>query len=199
MYNPYDYYFKKAKKTWYKARSAFKLEEIDNKFHIFNKNTKNILDIWCYPWSWIQYIYGKLNKLNVQNYKIVWFDLMQAEMNMEWVFLYQQDIKDKEGVSWILENLGLWELDVIVSDMAPNTIWMKDIDSMKSVDLLEESFYVYQSYLKQDGKFVMKVFMWPWFEEFLWKLKKIYWWKNIKTYKPSSTRKSSKETYLIKI
>ncbi|UFX83023.1 RlmE family RNA methyltransferase [Candidatus Absconditicoccus praedator] len=199
MYNPYDYYFKKAKKTGYKARSAFKLEEIDNKFHIFNKNTKNILDIGCYPGSWIQYIYGKLNKLNVQNYKIVGFDLMQAEMNMEGVFLYQQDIKDKEGVSGILENLGLGELDVIVSDMAPNTIGMKDIDSMKSVDLLEESFYVYQSYLKQDGKFVMKVFMGPGFEEFLGKLKKIYGGKNIKTYKPSSTRKSSKETYLIKI
>ncbi len=45
MYNPYDYYFKKAKKDWYKARSAFKLEEIQTKFHLITKDTKNVVDV----------------------------------------------------------------------------------------------------------------------------------------------------------
>jgi hypothetical protein len=49
MYNPYDFYFKKAKKEGYKARSAFKLEEIQDKFHLIDKHTKNVLDIGCAP------------------------------------------------------------------------------------------------------------------------------------------------------
>jgi len=50
IYNPYDYYFNKAKQEWYKARSAFKLEEMQNKFKLIDKNTKIILDIGCAPW-----------------------------------------------------------------------------------------------------------------------------------------------------
>jgi 23S rRNA (uridine2552-2'-O)-methyltransferase len=49
MYNPYDFYFKKAKKEGFKARSVYKLEEIDKKYKIFDKNAKNILDIGCAP------------------------------------------------------------------------------------------------------------------------------------------------------
>ena len=49
MYNPYDFYFKKAKKEGYKARSAFKLEEIQEKFHLISKDTKTVIDIGCAP------------------------------------------------------------------------------------------------------------------------------------------------------
>ena len=49
MYNPYDFYFKKAKTQGYKARSAFKLEEIQTKFHLVTKDTKTVLDIGCAP------------------------------------------------------------------------------------------------------------------------------------------------------
>ena len=62
MYNPYDFYFKKAKKEGYKARSAFKLEEIQQKFFLIRKSTKNILDIWCAPWSRLQYSIAQLKK-----------------------------------------------------------------------------------------------------------------------------------------
>lgn len=67
MYNPYDHYFKKAKKSGYKARSAFKLEEIDQKFDIFNQDTKSIIDIGCSPGSWLQYAYEKLTHQQTSN------------------------------------------------------------------------------------------------------------------------------------
>lgn len=70
-YHFQDYYFKKAKKEGYKARSAFKLEEIQEKFHIFNKDTRTILDVGCAPGSWIQYAVAQLRKFNIPNAQII--------------------------------------------------------------------------------------------------------------------------------
>ncbi|HBB04647.1 TPA: hypothetical protein DCZ39_07295 [Patescibacteria group bacterium] len=66
-----DHYFKKAKKEGFMARSVFKLEEIQNKFHIFDKHTKTILDIGCAPGSRIQYAVSQMKKNNTTNYKIL--------------------------------------------------------------------------------------------------------------------------------
>ncbi len=71
MYNPYDFYFKKAKKTGYKARSAFKLEEIQQKYGLITPQTKNILDIGCAPGSWIQYSFAQLKKNRIKDFKII--------------------------------------------------------------------------------------------------------------------------------
>jgi 23S rRNA (uridine2552-2'-O)-methyltransferase len=68
MFNPQDFYFKKAKKEGYKARSIFKLEEIDKKFHFFDKRkTVNVLDIGCAPGSWLQYV----SKVTNRNSKVI--------------------------------------------------------------------------------------------------------------------------------
>lgn len=197
MYNPYDYYFKKAKKSWYKARSVFKLEEIDQKFNLFDKTIKKVLDIWCSPWSWIQYTWNKIN--NNLNYKIIWFDLKEVSLNLENVFTYKQDISDFDNVQKILKESNIEKFDIIISDMAPDTTWIKDLDAIKSIALIEKTLPIYKKYLWYEWKFVIKIFMGPWFEEFLSDLKKIYWSKSIKTFKPKSTRKESKEIYIIKI
>lgn len=199
MYDPYDFYFKKAKKEWFKARSAFKLEEIDQKFKLFSKDTKKILDIWCAPWSWMQYAVSRCQKNNVKNYQVIWLDLKEVELNIPWVQHYVQDVTDIDAVKKIFEENHISKLDLIQSDMAPNTIWFKDIDAMRSIVLLESTLRVYKTMLSPTGKFVIKIFMWPWFDEFILDLKKHFWWKNIKTFKPKSCRKESKETYIIKI
>lgn len=77
-----DHYFKKAKKEGYKARSAFKLEEIQNKFHLFDKTTKTILDIGCAPGSWIQYAVNLMNKLHTTDYKILGVDIQDVDLNL---------------------------------------------------------------------------------------------------------------------
>ena len=80
MFNPKDFYFKKAKKEWYKARSVFKLEEINKKYNLFDpKKNLNILDIWCAPWSWVQYI----DKVTSKNSKIIWVDLKPTTINLQ--------------------------------------------------------------------------------------------------------------------
>ena len=198
MFIPQDHYFKKAKEKWFKARSAFKLEEINDKFKIFDKTTKNILDIGCAPGSRIQYSYWQMVKYNVKNYKIIWFDIKDVDLNLPWIVTYNQDITDQEKVKEILEKNQIEKIDLLLSDMAPNTIWYKDIDAIRSFQLLNQLFRIYKDVLKPTGKLVIKLFMWPGFDKFIFELKKIFGWKVIKTYKPASCRKESKEIYVIK-
>jgi len=199
MYNPYDHYFQKAKQQGYKARSAFKLEEIQEKFHLIDKNTQTIIDIGCFPWSRMQYTANLLTKLGKKNFKIIGLDIQEVEINIPNVFSYKQDATDQEAVQAILDANGIQQVDFIQSDMAPNTMGTKDIDAMRSFALLEQTLRMYEKLLKPEGKFVTKLFMGPGFEEYLAHLKKIFGGKAIKTFKPKSCRKESKEIYVIKI
>jgi 23S rRNA (uridine2552-2'-O)-methyltransferase len=64
---------------------------------------------------------------------------------------------------------------------------------------LEETMWMYEKYLKPAGKFCTKIFMGPWFDEYIAQMKKLFGGKNIKVFKPASCRKESKETYVIKV
>lgn len=199
MFKYQDHYFKKAQEQWYKARSAFKLEEIQNKFHIFDKNTRTILDIWCAPWSRMQYAAAQSQANKVKDYKIIWFDILNIMVKLPNVFTYKQDITDIAKVEEILNQNQIESFDLIQSDMAPFTIWLKDIDAIRSFGLIEQTLWIYDKYLKPDWKFVIKLFMWPGFDQFVLDMKKKYWWTKIKLFKPQSSRKESKEIFLIKI
>ncbi len=196
MFDPQDFYFKKAKKEWYKARSIFKLEEIDKKFKLFHKKENlNILDIGCAPGSWVQY----LDKITASKSKIIGLDLKATQLNLKKTYCYVQDATDIEKVKDILKTHNIEKLDIITSDMAPNTIWFKDIDSIRSLELIKSTLPLYDTFLKENWKFVIKIFMGPWFDQFVFELKKKYGWKKIKTFKPNSVRKISKEIYIVKI
>ncbi len=197
-YHFQDYYFKKAKKEGYKARSAFKLEEIQEKFHIFNKDTRTILDVGCAPGSWIQYAVAQLRKFNIPNAQIIWIDLKEVDLNLPWVKTYIADITDKERIKQILAENNIEKVDVIQSDMAPNTIGVKDVDAMRLFGLIESMKWLFTDLLKPGGKIVIKVFMGPGFEEFIKEMKGLFGGIHIKTLKPKSCRKASKEIYLIK-
>jgi 23S rRNA (uridine2552-2'-O)-methyltransferase len=118
-----DHYFNKAKDQWFKARSAFKLEEIDEKYKIFDKNTLNVLDIWAAPGSRLQYIYRKLTKLRAKMFRVLWFDLKKIDLDLEWVKTYDLDIRDTQTVQAALDENNIEKFDVIVSDIAPNTLF----------------------------------------------------------------------------
>ena len=105
-YNPYDFYFKKAKKEWYKARSAFKLEEIQNKFHIIDKNTKIVVDIGCAPGSRMQYTISLLQKMHVKDYQVFGFDLKKVEIQLPGMHTYVQDITEQDKVNAIFDRVA---------------------------------------------------------------------------------------------
>lgn len=205
MYNPFDHYFTKAKKEWYKARSAFKLEAINEKFRIFDKNVHTVIDIGCAPGSWLQYAAKELQKPQAASHKpqekdylVIGFDIKEVKISLPHVSTYKQDITDRIGVQNILDSHHIQQVDCIISDMAPNTIGLKDIDAIRAFDLLEQSLWMYETLLKPNGKFVTKVFMWPGFDQYVKRMKDIFGGKNIKIYKPDASRTQSKETYVIK-
>lgn len=197
--NVQDHYFKKAKKEWYKARSAFKLEEIEEKFHIFEKDTKTILDVGCAPWSRIQYAVNKLKKNKRSDYKILGVDIQDVNLNLPGVTTYKADITDKKHIKEILKENNIEKVDLIQSDMAPNTIGVKDVDAMRLFGLIDSMKRIFTDLLNPEGHFVVKVFMGPGFEEFVKEMKWIFGGKSIKVFKPKSCRKESKEIYVVKI
>lgn len=158
-YNPYDHYFKQAKKSGYKARSAFKLEEIDKKYKIFDKNVKTVMDIGCSPGSWLQYASDAMKKNRIKNPLVVGFDIKPATVEIPDVHRYVQDIQDTEAVEKIMAGHGVEKCDAIISDMAPNTIGFKDIDAIRSIELLRTTLPLYEKFLKEGGKAVIKIFM----------------------------------------
>lgn len=205
MYNPYDHYFNKAKKEWYKARSAFKLESIQEKFGIFDASVCTVIDVGCAPWSRLQYAASQLQKFHTKSPNlskdcvIVWFDLKSVKISLPYVYPYQQDITDADAVKKILSIHNIEQVDVIISDMAPNTIGVKDIDAIRSFDLLEQWFWMFEYLLKKDGKAVVKVFMGPGFDQYVKRMKDLFGGKSIKIYKPDASRTNSKETYVVKV
>ncbi len=222
-----DHYFHLAKKEWYVARSAFKLQEIDEKFKLFWFNSRResgpvIIDIGCAPGSRLQYtskviarneaIHNKWKKK--QEPLLIGFDLKTVELKLPFTKTFVQDITEQDKVKEIL-NSELWiidennpkskiqnlksQVDVIISDMAPDTVGNKGTDALRSASLVMETMRMYEQLLKPDGKFTIKVFMGPGFEELVTYCRSKRWVSHIKIFKPKACRKESKETYIVKI
>lgn len=196
-FNPQDHFFKKAKEHSFVARSIYKLEEIDQRFKLFENTTKKVLDIGCSPWSRLQYAYQRAHK--IKWFQAIGLDIQDVKVNLDWVHTYVVDATDKEACRKIIEEENKIEkFDLILSDLAPNTIGFKDIDAMRCIGILEDTLWLYETYLKQGAKFAMKIFMGPGFEEFVSNCKRTRGATNVKLFKPKACRDISKEIYIVK-
>lgn len=124
----------------------------------------------------MQYTLAQLQKIKVPDYKLIGFDLKTTDIKAKGVYTFTQDITEISAVEAILEKLQVREknVDFIQSDMAPNTIGNKDIDAMRSIALLEESFWMYEKYLSPQGRFATKIFMGPGFDTYIAQMKKLF-------------------------
>jgi len=181
-----DHFFKKAKISGYRSRSAFKLIEINNKFR-FLKDGINILDVGSYPGGWCQVIREK-NK----NGKIMGLD--QKEMKeIEGIKIYVGDFLDEKSKSIIIDYFKS-DIDVILSDMASNTTGNKSLDSIRTNELCLDVLDFSKDRLSKDGVVISKLFMGREFNEIKIKAKKNF--KKIHFFKPKSSRNESRETYI---
>ncbi len=181
-----DHFFKQAKISGYRSRSAFKLIEINNKFR-FLKNGINILDVGSYPGGWCQVIREK-NK----NGKIMGLD--QKEMKeIEGIKIYVGDFLDEKSKSIIIDYFKS-DIDVILSDMASNTTGNKSLDSIRTNELCLDVLDFSKDRLSKDGVVISKLFMGREFNEIKIKAKKNF--KKIHFFKPKSSRNESRETYI---
>jgi 23S rRNA (uridine2552-2'-O)-methyltransferase len=182
-----DTYVRQSKVDGYRARSAYKLIEIDEKFKIF-KGGLTIIDIGAAPGSWSQYA----SKV-VKNGKIVSIDLKEMEPIDNTVQI-KGDFTEDETQQKIKEFLT-GKSDVVMSDMAVNTTGIKNIDSIQTGELCKEAMIFSKDIISNGGFFVSKIFMGGSFNEIVQLGKKIF--KEVKVFKPKSSRKDSKESFII--
>ena len=189
-YNPKDHYFKKAKEQNFAARSVFKLEEIDQKLKIIHPNQK-ILDLGAAPGSWSQYCSKKIGPQG----RLLGVDLTSINIKLNNAAFIQADLRDLE-LSSIFKEYGFNEpFDVVLSDMAPRTTGIRMTDQVRSFELCELALNIARQYLKKVGHFVCKLFHSDDFTVLRDEIKKDF--SKFEAIKPDSTRKISKEIFLI--
>ena len=182
-----DTYVRQSKVDGYRARSAYKLIEIDEKFKIF-KGGLTVIDIGAAPGSWSQYA----SKV-VKNGKIISIDLKEMEPIDNTVQI-KGDFTEDETQQKIKEFLVI-KSDVVMSDMAVNTTGIKNIDSIQTGELCKEAMIFSKDIISNGGFFVSKIFMGGSFNEIVQLGKNIF--KEVKVFKPKSSRKDSKESFII--
>ncbi len=182
-----DTYVRQSKVDGYRARSAYKLIEIDEKFKIF-KGDMYVIDIGAAPGSWTQYA----SKI-IKSGKIISIDLKELE-NIKNTIQLKGDFTSKEIQEKIIDYLDK-KPKVIMSDMAVNTTGIKNIDSIQTGELCKEAMIFSKKVMSNDGVFISKIFMGSSFNEIVALGKKIF--KEVKVFKPKSSRKDSKESFII--
>ena len=182
-----DTYVRQSKVDGYRARSAYKLKEIDEKFKIF-KGGMSVVDIGAAPGSWSQYV-AKV----VKSGKIISIDLKEME-NIENTLQIQGDFTLVDTQDQIKEYLKK-KSDVVMSDMAVNTTGIKNIDSIQTGELCKEAMVFSKDVISEKGFFISKIFMGSTFNEIVALGKKLF--KEVKVFKPKSSRKDSKESFII--
>ena len=182
-----DIYIRQSKVDGYRARSAYKLIEIDKKFKIF-KNGMFILDIGAAPGSWSQYA-----SKTIKNGKIISIDLKEISPIDNGIHI-KGDFTEPDIQEKIRENLKK-EFDVVMSDMAVNTTGIKNLDSIQTGELCKEAMIFSKKVISSKGYFISKIFMGSTFNEIVALGKKIF--REVKVFKPLSSRKESKESFIV--
>ena len=182
-----DTYVRQSKVDGYRARSAYKLIEIDEKFKIF-KGGMCVVDIGAAPGSWSQYV----SKV-VKSGKIISIDLKEMEKIKNTIQI-KGDFTENDTQDQIKSYLNK-KSDVVMSDMAVNTTGIKNIDSIQTGELCKEAMIFSKDVISEKGYFISKIFMGGTFNEIVALGKKIF--KEVKVFKPKSSRKDSKESFIV--
>lgn len=190
-YNPRDKYFKKAKEKGVRARSFFKIEEIDQRER-FLRPGMHVLDLGAAPGSFMQYAAKAIGAAGL----VVGIDLsaIQPISGPAKTVMHQGDIYEESTKQW-LRDAHPQRFDTVVSDLAPKTSGIKDMDHWNSIELSHEVLRYCTDFLKPGGSCLMKVFQGEEFDRFVRTVKKRF--RNAKIIKPDATRDRSREVYVV--
>ena len=182
-----DKYVRQSKLEGYRSRAVYKLKELDEKFKII-KNNLNILDVGSAPGSWTQYLSEKS-----KGSKIMSIDLKEVDKIQD-VYHVVGDFLDNKNQKMIADYFPK-KIDLVVSDMAVNTTGNKNLDSIQTGELSLTAMHFATGMLRPKGIFLSKIFMGSTFNEIVENAKKNF--KESKIFKPPSSRKDSKESFII--
>lgn len=188
-----DDYYHKAKKEGYRARSAYKLLELQEKFSLI-KAWMKVCDVASAPGSFLQV----LRKTVWNDWIIVWIDLQKIEkLGQTNIYTIQHDIYEFDTLKPKVEEIiGEGKLfDLVTSDIAPKTTWRADVDQYESVELNIWIVKFADVFLKKWWNLVLKVFIWEDFNDLLKEIKTRY--QKLSVYKPFACRDRSPEEYVV--
>ncbi len=183
-----DHYTRKARKENYPARSVYKLQQIQKRFHVLKKNQR-VLDLGCAPGSWLLYA----AETTGPGGRVVGVDLKAIGIRLpSHAQMIVGDVFDlaKQPPAALAQ-----PFHVVLSDMAPATTGRKDVDAARSFNLCQAALDTAEYFLTPSGSFVCKIFQGEDFKQFTDAVKARF--KTCKIFKPESTRKASKEIYII--
>jgi 23S rRNA (uridine2552-2'-O)-methyltransferase len=197
-----DTYVKLAKKEGYRARAAYKLQEIDETLHLI-KPGQLVVDLGSVPGAWSQYVRRKLSPKSATgggaaagalNGRIIALDLLPMEA-IEGVLFIQGDIREDAVLAQLAEHLQGQRADVVMSDMAPNLSGISSADAARIEHLIELALEFAQDHLKPEGALVAKVFHGGSYDALYQRFRDTF--VTVKRIKPKASRDKSSETFLI--
>lgn len=189
-YIPNDKWSQRAAAEGYRARSVYKLQQLNEKFRLL-KPGMTVLDLGAAPGSWLQYTAEQVGKSG----RAVGFDLQDIEPIAENVQTAVVDITDHNACRTQLDAFGINTVDLILSDLAPKTSGIRDIDQWRSIELSQAVLETAGQFLRPGGTCVLKVFRGADFDEFIAQTKTE--WKQVKVTSVQASRDRSMEVYVV--
>jgi len=197
-----DPYVKMAQKDGYRARAAYKLKEIDEELKLL-KPGQLVVDLGATPGAWSQYVRRKFAPKDAGgaaagelNGTIIALDILAFEP-IEGVTFIQGDFREDEVLGQLETMVAGREVDVVMSDMAPNLSGIESSDSARVTDLVELAVAFSQNHLTPKGALICKVFHGGGYGQLVKLFKERF--KLVKVMKPKASRDKSAETFLVGI
>ncbi|UCE83025.1 MAG: RlmE family RNA methyltransferase [Deltaproteobacteria bacterium] len=187
-WQPQDHYFNRAKKEGFRARSVYKLEEVDRRVRLLRPGQR-VLDLGCHPGSWLQYCARVVGKRGL----VVGVDIRKITLELPpHVKVIQVDVFELSPAD--LHHFSK-EFDVVLSDLAPATTGIRSVDSDRSFLLFQRAVALADDLLLPGSHFLGKIFQGSGYDEIVKELKGKY--RKVRGIKPRATRKQSKEIFLL--
>ena len=189
-----DTFVKRSRVDGYRARSVYKLIELNEKEKLIRPGM-TVVDLGAAPGSWTQVVREKLSDKNGEvNGKIIAMDILPMDP-IDGVTFLQGDFREQDVADQLNALVGEEQVDLVLSDMAPNLSGIAAADAARCLLLNELALEFCLEHLKNDGVFVTKVFQGSGFSQYVETLKKHF--KVVLTRKPQASRSTSAEVYMV--
>ncbi len=184
-----DVYVKRAQKEGWRSRSAFKLQELQDKYQLLRPGM-SVVDLGCAPGGWSQLAAGLVGPQG----RVIGLDILPMDP-LPGVTFIQGDFTEDEPLAQLESELAGAGVDLVLSDMAPNMSGMAATDQARSMYLVELAFEFAREHLKPKGTFVVKIFQGEGFDDFVRETRN--WFDKVLVRKPDASRPRSREVYLV--
>jgi len=184
-----DQYVKMAQQQGLRSRAAFKLMELDKKYHLLRKDMR-VVDLGSAPGSWTQVAKNVLGDSG----QVIALDILPMDP-LQGVTFIQGDFTEDEPLALLEDALNGQHVDLVLSDMAPNMSGMGAVDQPRAMYLAELALSFAEKWLEPGGSFVVKIFHGEGFDEYVKQTRSLF--EKVQVRKPSASRPRSREVYIL--